>query len=258
MSEKAIAIEDLFYSYPGEEACLRGISFSVDRGETFGLIGPNGAGKSTLLLHMNGVLRGEGRVEVFGRPLTKDTVRLIRRQVGIVFQDPNDQLFMPTVFDNVAFGPANMDLDRAEVELRTGRMLEAMGLSGYADRPADKLSLGEKKKVSLASVLVMEPDVLALDEPTANLDPGGRRTLIQLLRSIPGTKVIATHDLDMAFELCTRIALMDQGTIVAAGAAGDILADGGLLEKHNLEVPLSLLIATGARPRTNSGWRPGP
>ncbi len=215
MSDIAIAIKDLSYSYPGEDACLRDISFSVDGGETFGLIGPNGAGKSTLLLHLNGVLSGKGRVEVFGRLLRKDTVRLIRKQVGIVFQDPNDQLFMPTVFDNVAFGPANMGLDRAEVELRTGRMLEAMGLSGYADRPADKLSLGEKKKVSLASVLVMEPDILALDEPTANLDPGGRRTLIRLLRSIPGTKVIATHDLDMAFELCSRIALMDQGTIVA-------------------------------------------
>jgi cobalt/nickel transport system ATP-binding protein len=247
MSDIAIAIKDLSYSYPGEDACLRGISFSVDKGETFGLIGPNGAGKSTLLLHLNGVLRGRGRVEVFGRLLRKDTVRLIRKQVGIVFQDPNDQLFMPTVFDNVAFGPANMDLDRAEVELRTGRMLEAMGLSGYADRPADKLSLGEKKKVSLASVLVMEPDILALDEPTANLDPGGRRTLIRLLRSIPGTKVIATHDLDMAFELCSRIALMDQGTIVAGGAAQNILADGDLLEKHSLEVPLSLLMATRTR-----------
>jgi len=234
VSERAIEIEDLFYAYPGEDACLRGVSFSVDRGETFGIIGPNGAGKSTLLLHLNGVLMGEGRVVVFGRPLRKDTVRLIRRQVGIVFQDPNDQLFMPTVFDNVAFGPANMDIDRAEVELRTGRMLDALGLSGYADRPADRLSLGEKKRVSLASVLVMEPDVLALDEPTANLDPGGRRMLIRLLRSIPGTKIIATHDLDMVKELCSRVALMDRGVIVAVGAAQEILADRCLLEEHSL------------------------
>ena len=146
MTKKAITIKDLFYSYPGEDPCLRGISLSVDRGETFGLIGPNGAGKSTLLLHMNGLLKGEGRIEVFGKPLTKDTVRLIRKQIGIVFQDPNDQLFMPTVFDNVAFGPANMDLDRAEVEFRTRRMLEVMELSGYADRPVDNLSLGRKKR----------------------------------------------------------------------------------------------------------------
>jgi len=248
MIKEAVTIKDLFYSYPGEDPCLRGISLSLERGETFGLIGPNGAGKSTLLLHMNGLLKGEGRIEVFGKPITKDAVRLIRKQVGIVFQDPNDQLFMPTVFDNVAFGPANMDLDHAEVEFRTRRMLEVMELSGYADRLVDNLSLGEKKKVSLATVLVMEPDILALDEPTANLDPGARRILIELLRSIPGTKIIATHDLDMVFDLCTRIALMNLGTIVATGTAREILSDRDLLEKHSLEIPLSLLIASGAQP----------
>ena len=234
MSDAAVVLEDLSFAYPGEEACLCGVSLSVDRGETFGVIGPNGAGKSTLLLHLNGVLRGDGHIEILGRVLGKDSVELIRRQVGIVFQDPNDQLFMPTVFDNVAFGPANMDLDRAEVALRTRRMLDALGLSGYADRPADKLSLGEKKRVSLASVLVMEPEVLALDEPTANLDPGGRRMLIRLLRSIPGTKIIATHDLDMVKELCSRVALMDRGSIIAVGAAQEILADRRLLDEHCL------------------------
>ncbi len=234
MSDAAVVLEDLSFAYPGEEASLCGVSFSVDRGETFGVIGPNGAGKSTLLLHLNGVLRGDGHIEILGRSLGKDSVKLIRRQVGIVFQDPNDQLFMPTVFDNVAFGPANMDLDRAEVALKTGLMLDALGLSGYADRPADKLSLGEKKRVSLASVLVMEPEVLALDEPTANLDPGGRRMLIRLLRSIPGTKIIATHDLDMVKELCSRVALMDRGSIIAVGAAREILADRRLLDEHCL------------------------
>ena len=240
MSQKAVEIERLNFSYPEEKPCLHDVSFSVGVGETFGLIGPNGAGKSTLLLHLNGVLRGEGLIKILGETLSKDNIKLIRSRVGLVFQDPNDQLFMPTVSDDVAFGPLNMGLDRAEVERRTIRILRELGLEEQGSRSADALSLGEKKKASLASVLVMEPEILALDEPTSSLDPGTRRRLIRLLHSLPGTKIIATHDLDLVFELCSRAALIDGGRIVAEGAAHDILGDGTLLEKHDLEIPLSL------------------
>ena len=242
MTEKAIEIENLSFSYPDETACLHNISFSVNKGETFGLIGPNGAGKSTLLLHLNGVLRGEGLVKIFGKTVSKDNIKLIRKQVGIVFQDPNDQLFMPTIYDDVAFGPLNMGLDCAEIEHKVIRTLKDVGIEGYKDKSVEKLSLGEKKKISLASILILEPDILALDEPTSNLDPGTRRTLLRMLHSITKTKIIATHDLDLVFGLCCRVALIDKGIIVAEGGTLDILSDKELLEKHNLEVPLSLLL----------------
>ncbi len=207
------------------------------RGEKVALVGPNGAGKSTLMLHLNGILAGEGRIEVAGLPVTKEHLPRIRAKIGMVFQNPDDQLFSPTVFEDVAFGPLHMGLPEAEVRERVRSALEQVGMSRYSERLSYHLSVGEKKRVAIATVLAMEPDVLVLDEPSAGLDPRARRGLITLLRELPLTMLISTHDMHMAHELFPRTIIMDEGRIVADGATSGLFADRALLEAHGLEWP---------------------
>lgn len=235
-----VRIKNLEYSYPDGTKALRGIDLSVREGESVGIVGPNGAGKTTLLLHLNGVLRGKGHIEIAGSEITDENLRAIRSDVGLVFQDPDDQLFMPTVFDDVAFGPINMGLEEAEVRRRVGEALEIVELSGMEERVTHHLSFGEKKRVAIATVLPMEPEILALDEPSSNLDPHARRELMNLLKRLPATKIIAGHDLDFILETCERVILLEGGRIVADGPAGEILSDKDLLESHRLELPLGV------------------
>ncbi len=230
----SIEVSDLKFSYPDGHVALRGVSFRIAPGEKVALVGPNGAGKSTLLLHLNGLLRGEGRITVCGLPLTTENLARVRRMVGLVFQNPEDQLFSPTVFDDVAYGPIYQGLDEAEVRQRVAQALEAVGMSHYAERVSHHLSLGEKKRVAIACVLSMRPEVLILDEPTAGLDPRARRTLIRLLHDLDMTMLISTHDLPMARELLPRTLVMDEGRIVADGPTQDVLSDRPLLEAHGL------------------------
>ncbi len=218
-----LEVIDLSYTYPDGQRALRGVDLHVAAGEKVGLVGDNGAGKSTLLLHLNGILRaperahGQAAVRVAGQPLNDKTVRAIRAQVGLVFQYPDDQLFSPTVFDDVAFGPLNMGLAEAEVRERVAWALQQVGAHGYEHRMPQHLSLGEKKRVAIATVLAMRPAILALDEPSAGLDPGGRRALLALLSSLPQTMVIATHDLAMVRALCSRVVVLEAGSVVVDG-----------------------------------------
>lgn len=230
----SIEVSDLKFSYPDGHVALRGVSFRIAPGEKVALVGPNGAGKSTLLLHLNGLLRGEGQIAVCGLPLTTENLARVRRMVGLVFQNPEDQLFSPTVFDDVAYGPIYQGLEEAEVRQRVAQALEAVGMSHYAERVSHHLSLGEKKRVAIACVLSMRPEVLILDEPTAGLDPRTRRTLIRLLHDLDMTMLISTHDLPMARELLPRTLVMDEGRIVADGPTQDVLSDRPLLEAHGL------------------------
>ncbi|MFP4083119.1 MAG: energy-coupling factor ABC transporter ATP-binding protein [Candidatus Aminicenantes bacterium] len=243
MKENVVEVEHLSYSYPDKTLALKDVSFSVAKGEVCGIIGPNGAGKSTLLLHLNGILRGEGKVKILGQRISRKNIKKIRSKVGMVFQDPHDQLFMPTVFDDVAFGPLNMDWDETVVKRRVESVLDDMQLRDYERKPPYHLSLGEMKKVSLAAVLVLKPEILILDEPTISLDPGTRRSFIHILEEIKGTKIIATHDLDLVYEICSRVLLIDKGELAAEGKAENILRDRKLLEGHRLEIPSSLLLA---------------
>ncbi|KPK62177.1 MAG: cobalt ABC transporter ATP-binding protein [Planctomycetes bacterium SM23_32] len=238
MSE-VIAIEGLSFAYPDGTEALRSVSLSVAPGERVALVGPNGAGKSTLLLHLNGLLHGAGRVTVCGIPVDDGRLEEVRLKVGLVFQDPDDQLFMPTVFDDVAFGPLNMDLDRPDVERRVAEALNKVDMSYAAERPSHHLSFGERKRVCVATVLAMSPEVLALDEPTTNLDPRHRRQLIELLAGFKLTMVVATHDLDAVLDLCDRVVLLDGGRVAADGPAERVLTDRELLSAHGLELPLS-------------------
>lgn len=241
MAEKIIEIIDLNYSYPDGVAALRGVSLEIHEGESIGIIGPNGAGKSTLLLHLNGILRGEGTLKVFGLEMEDKNLREIRRRVGLVFQDPENQLFMPTVFDDVAFGPINMEMPKEKVKTQVAKALEEVDMSDSDKRAAHHMSFGEKKRISIATILSMEPRILVFDEPTSNLDPKHRRALMRLLKRLRHTKVIATHDLDMVLEICSRVILLDKGEIVAAGNTEDVLKDRILLEAHSLELPPSLI-----------------
>jgi len=237
-----VTVQNLSYCYPDGTEALRGISFQIGEGESVALMGPNGAGKTTFFLHLNGLLTGNaGAVRMFGITLDgKKSLREIRRRIGIVFQNPEDQLFCPTVFDDVAFGPLNYGLPPEEVRLRVRDALEAVGIPGFEDRVSHHLSFGEKKRVSLATVLSMNPDAILLDEPTSNLDPRARRKVMEVIRSLEVTKIIATHDLEMALELCQRGIIMDGGRVVADDRTSDILRDKSLLEAHGLEVPYSL------------------
>jgi len=232
-----LEVRDLAYTYPTGIPALRGVSFAIDAGDVVGLLGPNGAGKSTLILHLNGILPGRGRVTVHGEPVGKTNLAQVRRTVGLVFQNPDDQLFMPTVFDDVAFGPLNLGLGETEVRERVARALEAVGMAGFEDRAPYHLSTGQKKRVALATVLVLDAEVLVLDEPTSGLDPRGRREFMNLLRELPCAKLVATHDLALAAELCSRVVILDAGVVVAQGPAGEILSDAALLEAHGLERP---------------------
>jgi energy-coupling factor transporter ATP-binding protein EcfA2 len=245
-SEPLLRIDELDYRYPGGISALEDVSLTVAEGETVAVVGPSGAGKSTLLLHLNGLLPErieEGRtpaVHVAGLPVAGEHLPEVRRQVGFLFQDPDDQLFCPTVREDVAFGPLNLGLERDEVERRVGESLAAVGLAGYERRSTLQLSVGERKRVCLAGILACRPAILALDEPTSNLDPRARRALIEILRSFGGAQVVATHDLELVAERCDRVVVLDEGRIRAEGAPRDVLSDAGLMERHGLEVPLSL------------------
>lgn len=232
-----LRVADLYFSYPDGHVALRGVSFDLKAGDKVALVGPNGAGKSTLMLHLNGILHGRGTVEVSGMTLTRENLPVIRSMVGLVFQNPDDQLFSPTVFEDVAFGPLHMGLPEADVRARVDAALEAVRMSAYRDRLSHHLSVGEKKRIAIATVLSMNPSLLVLDEPSAGLDPRARRTLINLLRELPISMLISTHDMAMVRELFPRTVIMDEGRVVADGATQEILANEALLSVHGLEKP---------------------
>ncbi|HEX5840092.1 MAG TPA: ABC transporter ATP-binding protein [Anaerolineales bacterium] len=240
-----VRVENLHFSYPDGHVALRGVSIKLCPGDKVALVGPNGAGKSTLMLHLNGILpheprdfvAGQGVVEVGGMQLKRDNLPVIRAMVGVVFQNPDDQLFSPTVFEDVAFGPLHMGLPEDEVIVRVDAALEAVRMSSYRDRLSHHLSVGEKKRIAIATVLSMEPKILILDEPSAGLDPRARRTLINLLRDLPITMLVSTHDMKLVQELFPRTIVMDDGRIVADGRTSDILENEILLNEHGLEKP---------------------
>ena len=241
LSHHIVEVKDLYYTYPDGNEALRGISFRITHGEAVGIIGANGAGKSTLLLHLNGCLiPGAGTVRIGDFPLTRKTLPHVRRTVGMVFQDADDQLFMPLVYDDVAFGPLNLGLPKEDVEERVESALSIVGASHLKDRPPYKLSGGEKRVVAIASVLSMSPSILIMDEPTSNLDPKARRQLIHLLRTFAHTRIIATHDLDMVLDLCSRTIVLKDGRVAADGQTLEILQNEALLESSRLEKPLQL------------------
>jgi len=233
----SIDIHDLSFSYPDGHPALRGVSFGIAPGEKVALVGPNGAGKSTLLLHLNGILRGAGQVSVCGQVLTDKTLGAIRSAVGMVFQDPDDQLFSPTVFDDVAFGPIYQGLPEPQVRKRVATALNEVGMADRLNRVSHHLSNGEKKRIAIATVLAMEPEVLALDEPTSGLDPRARRGLIRLLGELPMTMLVSTHDLRMVGELFVRTIVLDEGLVCSDGPTADLLAEPELLQAHGLEMP---------------------
>lgn len=232
-----LQVHDLHFAYPDGHAALHGVSFKLCSGDKVALVGPNGAGKSTLMLHLNGILNGRGEIDIAGMRLTRENLPTIRSMVGLVFQNPDDQLFSPTVFEDVAFGPLHMGLPEADVRARVTSALEAVRMSAYKDRLSHHLSVGEKKRIAIATVLSMNPSILILDEPSAGLDPRARRSLINLLRELPVPMLVSTHDMSMVKELFPRTIVMDEGRIVADALTMDILADEDLLLVHGLEKP---------------------
>jgi cobalt/nickel transport system ATP-binding protein len=230
-----IDIRGLRFSYPDGLLALDGIDLFIAPGEKVALVGPNGAGKSTLMLHMNGILSGEGEILVCGTRVSDSTLPEVRAAVGLVFQDPEDQLFSQTVFEDVAFGPTYMGLPEAEVHERVDQALAAVEMQGSQARVPHHLSGGEKKRVAIATVLAMNPEILALDEPTSGLDPRSRRGLVNLLRTLPQTMLISTHDMRLVAELSSRTIVIDGGVIVADGPTSEILSDAAFLERHGLE-----------------------
>lgn len=233
----SVEIEHLSFSYPDGHVALRDVSLHIAPGEKVALVGPNGAGKSTLILHLNGILRGKGQVRVCGLPVEEKNLGRVRAAVGLVFQNPDDQLFSLTVFDDVAFGPLYQGLSPAEVEQRVMAALSAVKMESYARRMSHHLSVGEKKRIAIATVLSMMPEVLVLDEPTAGLDPRARRALINLLRDLPMTMLVSSHDLAMVRELLPRMIIMDEGRVVADGLTAELLQDEQMLQAHGLEKP---------------------
>lgn len=233
----SIEIENLSFAYPDGHQALKGVTLSIAPCEKVALVGPNGAGKSTLILHLNGILMGTGAVQVCAVQASKENLGRLRAMVGLVFQSPDDQLFSPTVFDDVAFGPLYQGLPVEEVSKRVEDALCAVHMGGYAQRVSHHLSMGEKKRIAIATVLSMQPEVLVLDEPTAGLDPRARRSLIQLLRELPLTMLVSTHDMLMVRELFPRMVIMDEGQIVADGITEVLMNDQALLEAHGLERP---------------------
>ena len=241
MSHHLVEIKELCYSYPDGTPALSGVSFRITHGEAVALIGANGAGKSTLLLHLNGILlAGSGQVRIGDLPVTKATLAEVRRTVGMIFQDPDDQLFMPTVGEDVAFGPANLGLPKEEVDEKVRHALQMVGIEHLAGRPPYRLSGGERRRAAIATVLALTPDILVMDEPTTGLDPLGRRQLMGLLSEFRHTKIIATHDLDLVLELCPRAIVLREGKVAADGPTAEIFRDRELLAACHLEMPLAL------------------
>ncbi len=240
MSHHFIEVRDLYYTYPDKTTALQGVSFRITHGESVGIVGANGAGKTTLFLHLNGFLFPDnGTVTVGDTVLTKKTRSEIRKRVGIVFQNPDDQLFMPRVFDDVAFGPLNLGMDPEKVSERVENSLERVGALHLINRQSHKLSGGQKRAVTIASVIAMQPDILVMDEPGSHLDPGSRRQLIKLLKGFKHTKLIASHDLDMILDTCERCIVLGDGKVQADGPTETILTSRELLEANHLELPLS-------------------
>ncbi|OPZ93827.1 MAG: Energy-coupling factor transporter ATP-binding protein EcfA2 [Firmicutes bacterium ADurb.Bin419] len=241
MSHHKLEVRNLHFEYPDGQVAIKDMSFTIYHGESVGIIGANGAGKSTLLMLIMGVLFPKaGEVLVGDVHVTKKTLPMIRQRLGMVFQNPDDQLFMTTVYDDVAFGPRNYKLDEKEVENRVKEALELVGITHLKDRAPYKLSGGEKRSAAIATVLSMQPDVLIMDEPTSALDPKSRRRVINLLNSFEHTKIITSHDLDMVFETCKRIIIINEGMVAADGSASEILLNSDLLIRCGLEMPLSL------------------
>lgn len=241
MSHHKLEVKDVHYSYPDGHKAVKGMSFSIHHGESVGIIGANGAGKSTLLMLMMGVLfPSQGEICVADVHVTKKTLPMIRQRLGMVFQDPDDQLFMNTVYDDVAFGPRNYGLDENEVQKRVLSALDLVGILHLKDRAPFKLSGGEKRAAAIASVLSMQPDILIMDEPTAALDPKSRRRVMELLASFKHTKIVTSHDLDMIYEMCARTIVIKNGEIAADGQTSDILVNAELMEACGLEIPLAL------------------
>ncbi|MGQ9572031.1 MAG: energy-coupling factor ABC transporter ATP-binding protein [Dehalococcoidia bacterium] len=234
--ETAIAVANLRFAYADGVEALRGVDLTIAAGEKVALLGPNGAGKTTLLLHLNGTLRGKGDIRILGQPVRDGNLKRVRAQVGLVFENPDDQLFSPTVFDDVAFGPLYMGLPKEEVVERARLALEQVGMAGFEERLPHHLSLGQKKRIAIATVLSMRPAILALDEPFAGLDPGARRDLMHLLQVLPQTMIVATHDIPIVRHLFPRTLVMDDGRIVADGDTEAILADKALLQTHGLDL----------------------
>lgn len=238
MSTPALEVRQLSFSYPDGRQALEGADFHIHPGERVALLGPNGAGKTTLVLHLNGILRpSSGTVRVAGMEVTEQNLMEIRRRVGLIFQDPDDQLFMPTVRRDVAFGPSNFGVVGAELERRVVDALSSVGMDAEIDRAPHHLSLGERRRVAVATVLAMRPEILVLDEPSSNLDPAGRRELGDILKGLSITMLMVTHDLPYALELCERALVMNEGRIIADGPTDQILSDRDLLEANRLEMP---------------------
>ncbi|MGX6603330.1 energy-coupling factor ABC transporter ATP-binding protein [Micromonosporaceae bacterium Da 78-11] len=237
----ALRITGLHYAYPDGSVALRGVDLTVAAGERVAVLGPNGAGKTTLVLHLNGILHGgSGAIAVSGTrvdPADRVGLAEIRRRVGIVFQDPDDQLFMPTVEEDVAFGPANLGVRGAELQSRVDEALDAVGMSGHRRQVPHHLSFGQRRRVAVATVLAMRPDILVLDEPSSNLDPASRRELAEILDGLPVTVLMVTHDLPYALQLCRRAVILDDGRIVADADTADLLVDADLMHRHRLELP---------------------
>ncbi|MBA2349360.1 MAG: ATP-binding cassette domain-containing protein [Solirubrobacterales bacterium] len=249
----AINARGLRFGYPGGGQALRGIDLHVGHGERVALLGPNGAGKTTFMLHLNALLQGEGELEVAGLEVTKKNVAALRARVGLVFQDPDDQLFMPTVEEDVAFGPMNLGLDGEAVTARVAGALAAVRMGHVASRAPYQLSMGERRRVAIATVLAMEPALLVLDEPSANLDPRARRELLEILEGVERTMLVTTHDLPLAAELCERAVILAGGAVVADGPCHELLADAELLGAHDLELPAGFrLDGLDLRPRPSA------
>ena len=241
--EYAIEIANLSYSYPDGQQALRDINLTIGIGESVALIGANGAGKSTLLLHLNGIIKSNETIKILGLPLNDKNLKQARSKVGLVFQNPDDQLFSPTVFDDVAFGPINMGFHPNEVRQRVSQALHDVNMAGYEQRSPQHLSVGEKKRIAIATILSMSPEILVLDEPTANLDPRAKWELIELIKGLPMTKIVASHDLEMVTALCERTIILDSGSIVADDSTPSIMSNAPLLESYGLAPTSRLAIA---------------
>ncbi|MFW2489117.1 energy-coupling factor ABC transporter ATP-binding protein [Clostridium chromiireducens] len=241
MSHHFVECKDIYYSYPDGKKAINGINFRINHGESVGIVGANGAGKSTLLNLLFGIVSPmKGSINIGDIPMTKKTLPIIRQRMGLVFQDVDNQLFMPSVYDDVAFGPRNYKFDEDEVKRRVLKALETVGCLHLKDKPPYRLSGGEKRSVAIATVLSMEPDILVMDEPTAELDPKSRRNLIKLLKEFTHTRIITTHDMDMVWETCERTIIIKDGTIIADGLTKEILCNKELLESSSLEMPLCI------------------